>query len=69
MSHELTANGKLRVGVAFAPAPTPLFIVKDADGRLHFGPAVRFKDEPSQPVYREPLLGEHTDEVLKRAGR
>ena len=32
MSHELTANGKLRVGVAFAPAPTPLFIVKDADG-------------------------------------
>ena len=32
MSKELTANGKLRVGVAFAPAPTPLFIVKDADG-------------------------------------
>ena len=27
---------------------------------------VRFKDEPSSPLYREPLLGEHTDEVLKR---
>jgi polar amino acid transport system substrate-binding protein len=32
MSRELTANGKLRVGIAYAPAPTPLFIVKDADG-------------------------------------
>ena len=32
MSQELTANGKLRVGIAYAPAPTPLFIVKDADG-------------------------------------
>ena len=29
-------------------------------------PAVRFKDEPSQPLYREPLLGEHTDEILGR---
>jgi hypothetical protein len=27
---------------------------------------VRFKDEPSKPVYREPLLGEHTAEVLAR---
>ena len=35
MSKELTANGKVRVGVAYAPAPTPLFIVKDADGTPH----------------------------------
>ncbi|KAK6020083.1 hypothetical protein OSTOST_14270 [Ostertagia ostertagi] len=42
------------------------FMVTDDDGRLHFGPVVRFKDEPSSPLYREPLLGEHTDEVLKR---
>ena len=41
-------------------------MVTDDDGRLHFGPVVRFKDEPSSPLYREPLLGEHTDEVLKR---
>ena len=39
-------------------------IVAD-DGRKHFAPAVRFRDEPSQPLYREPLLGEHTDEILR----
>ncbi len=38
----------------------------DAEGRKHFAPVVRFKDEPSKPVYREPVLGEHTDEVLAR---
>jgi hypothetical protein len=27
---------------------------------------VRFRDEPSAPLYREPLLGEHTDQVLRR---
>ena len=41
-------------------------VLTDSDGRKHFAPVVRFKDEPSTPVYREPLLGEHTDEVLKR---
>ena len=35
-------------------------IVIADDGRKHFAPAVRFRDEPSQPLYREPLLGEHT---------
>jgi crotonobetainyl-CoA:carnitine CoA-transferase CaiB-like acyl-CoA transferase len=34
-------------------------IVTDELGRRHFAPVVRFKDEPSQPLYREPLLGEH----------
>jgi crotonobetainyl-CoA:carnitine CoA-transferase CaiB-like acyl-CoA transferase len=42
------------------------FMVTDGEGRLHFGPAVRFREEPSSPVFREPLLGEHTEEVLKR---
>jgi crotonobetainyl-CoA:carnitine CoA-transferase CaiB-like acyl-CoA transferase len=42
-------------------------IVTDKDGRKHFAPVVRFRDEPSQPLYREPLLGEYTDEVLGRA--
>ena len=41
-------------------------VLTDADGRKHFAPVVRFKDEPSTPLYREPLLGEHTAEVLKR---
>ena len=29
---ELIPDGKLRVGVAFAPSPSPLFVVKDKDG-------------------------------------
>jgi crotonobetainyl-CoA:carnitine CoA-transferase CaiB-like acyl-CoA transferase len=41
-------------------------IVTDEVGRKHFAPVVRFQDEPSRPVYREPLLGEHTEEVLGR---
>ena len=45
------------------------FMVTDDMGRKHFGPAVRFKDEPSSPLYREPLLGEHTEEILKRGNR
>ncbi len=32
---ELVPAGKLRVGVAYAPAPTPLFVVKDAAGEAH----------------------------------
>lgn len=42
-------------------------VVTDEQGRKHFAPVVRFRNEPAQPVYREPLLGEHTDEVLGRA--
>ena len=30
--NELIPNGRLRVGVAFAPSPSPLFVVKDTDG-------------------------------------
>ncbi len=41
-------------------------VLTDAEGRKHFAPVVRFRNEPSQPVYREPLLGEHNDEVLSR---
>jgi crotonobetainyl-CoA:carnitine CoA-transferase CaiB-like acyl-CoA transferase len=40
-------------------------VLTEADGRRHLAPVVRFKDEPSQPLYREPLLGEHTDEILR----
>jgi polar amino acid transport system substrate-binding protein len=32
---ELAAAGNLRVGVAFAPSPSPLFVVKDAGGAPH----------------------------------
>jgi len=33
--NELIPTGKLRVGVAFAPSPSPLFVIKDKDGTLH----------------------------------
>jgi polar amino acid transport system substrate-binding protein len=32
---QLAPTGKLRVGVAYAPAPTPVFVVKGADGAVH----------------------------------
>jgi crotonobetainyl-CoA:carnitine CoA-transferase CaiB-like acyl-CoA transferase len=41
-------------------------VVTDEWGRKHFAPVVRFRNEPSRPLYREPLLGEHTKEVLER---
>ena len=41
-------------------------IVVSDDGRKHLAPVVRFRDEPSTPLYREPLLGEHTAEILGR---
>jgi crotonobetainyl-CoA:carnitine CoA-transferase CaiB-like acyl-CoA transferase len=42
-------------------------ILRDEEGRLHLAPVVRFREEPSRPLYREPLLGEHTEEGLKQA--
>lgn len=41
-------------------------VMTDEWGRQHFAPVVRFRNEPSQPIYREPLLGEHTEEVLAK---
>ncbi len=41
-------------------------IVTEPAGRKHLAPVVRLKDEPPGPLYREPLLGEHTEEILKR---
>ena len=32
---QLVPTGKLRVGVAYATAPTPIFVAKDAAGDVH----------------------------------
>jgi polar amino acid transport system substrate-binding protein len=32
---DLVPTGKLRVGIAYAPAPTPVFVAKDATGQAH----------------------------------
>jgi crotonobetainyl-CoA:carnitine CoA-transferase CaiB-like acyl-CoA transferase len=42
-------------------------IVVAEDGRKHLAPVVRFRDEPSRPLYREPLLGEHTAAILGKS--
>jgi crotonobetainyl-CoA:carnitine CoA-transferase CaiB-like acyl-CoA transferase len=39
-------------------------VLVDAHGHKHLAPPVRFAAEPARPELREPLLGEHTDEVL-----
>jgi crotonobetainyl-CoA:carnitine CoA-transferase CaiB-like acyl-CoA transferase len=39
-------------------------VLKDEKGRIHIGSPIRFRDEPAQPVLREPHLGEHTKTVL-----
>jgi crotonobetainyl-CoA:carnitine CoA-transferase CaiB-like acyl-CoA transferase len=39
-------------------------LLTDELGRQHLAPPIRFAAEPAQPSLREPLLGEHTDEIL-----
>jgi crotonobetainyl-CoA:carnitine CoA-transferase CaiB-like acyl-CoA transferase len=39
-------------------------LLGDERGRQHLAPPIRFAEEPALPSLREPLLGEHTDEVL-----
>ncbi|MET0674994.1 MAG: CoA transferase [Bradyrhizobium sp.] len=43
-------------------------IRRDEGGRLHVGPPIQFRHEPARPVLREPALGEHTTEILKKSG-
>lgn len=38
-------------------------VLTDAAGRRHIAPAIRFRDEPPRPSLREPLHGEHTEEL------
>jgi crotonobetainyl-CoA:carnitine CoA-transferase CaiB-like acyl-CoA transferase len=65
-----------RLDVCFAPVNTLLeatqdlhvaareLLLRDAEGRPHLAPAIRFAEEPARPRLREPTLGEHTDDVL-----
>jgi crotonobetainyl-CoA:carnitine CoA-transferase CaiB-like acyl-CoA transferase len=66
--------------VAFAPVNTlpealddpnlraRAMLLTDAVGRRHIAPAIHFRHEPAAPDLREPLLGEHTAEILAQAG-
>lgn len=63
---ELAPTGKLRVGVAFAPAATPVFVAKDAAGDYHGVPLAigaalaKALGVPVEAVYR-PNTGDLTD--------
>jgi crotonobetainyl-CoA:carnitine CoA-transferase CaiB-like acyl-CoA transferase len=62
--------------VCFAPVNTLLeatrdphvaareLLLRDAQGRPHLAPTIRFAAEPARPTLREPALGEHTNAVL-----
>jgi crotonobetainyl-CoA:carnitine CoA-transferase CaiB-like acyl-CoA transferase len=64
------------VDVCYAPVNTLLeatrdphvvareLLPSDEQGRKHLAPAIRFAAEPSRPSLREPMLGEHTAEIL-----
>jgi crotonobetainyl-CoA:carnitine CoA-transferase CaiB-like acyl-CoA transferase len=39
-------------------------LLADERGRQHFAPPIRFAADPARPSLREPLLGEHTEQVL-----
>jgi crotonobetainyl-CoA:carnitine CoA-transferase CaiB-like acyl-CoA transferase len=39
-------------------------LLRDAEGNLHIGNPIRFRDEPPRIDTRLPALGEHTGEVL-----
>jgi crotonobetainyl-CoA:carnitine CoA-transferase CaiB-like acyl-CoA transferase len=41
-------------------------LLTDETGRRHIAPAIHFSQEPAVPSLREPLLGEHTAEILAR---
>lgn len=43
-------------------------VLTDEGGRRHIAPVIRFRDEPPRPNLREPLHGEHTEELLASLG-
>jgi len=44
-------------------------LVRDAEGNLHIGTPIRFRDEPGRLNPRLPALGEHTEAVVAEARR
>jgi polar amino acid transport system substrate-binding protein len=69
---ELVPTGTLRVGVAYAPAPTPLFVVKDAAGAAHgvardLGAAVGKALDVPVAFFVAPTTGEVTNALASGA--
>ncbi len=40
----------------------------DAQGNDHIGVPILFRDEPGEPDFHVPELGEHAEEILQRLG-
>ena len=67
-----------RLDIAFAPVHTlpealddpnlraRAMLLTDESGRRHIAPAIHFRQEMAAPTLREPLLGEHTAEILSQ---
>lgn len=43
-------------------------VLKDAQGRRHIGPAIRFQNEPAKPNLSTPEYGQHSAELAAAAG-
>lgn len=43
-------------------------LLRDADGRVHIGPPIRFRHEPPQPRLATPAYGEHSAEIARELG-
>lgn len=53
----------------FDPATTERgMLVRDKDGVEHLGVPIKFNNEPAEPDFQCPRLGEHTSEILKTIG-
>jgi crotonobetainyl-CoA:carnitine CoA-transferase CaiB-like acyl-CoA transferase len=42
--------------------------LRDTQGHEHIGTPVKFRDEPGEPRFSLPAVGEHTHEVLRSLG-
>ena len=54
---------------AFARPQGARMLWRDAEGNLHLGTPIRFRDEPGRPSPVLPRFGEHTEQVLAEARR
>jgi crotonobetainyl-CoA:carnitine CoA-transferase CaiB-like acyl-CoA transferase len=50
------------------PQAQARMILRDAGGREHLAPVIKFANEPAQPNLAAPRLGEHTADILRELG-
>jgi crotonobetainyl-CoA:carnitine CoA-transferase CaiB-like acyl-CoA transferase len=50
------------------PQAQARMILRDAEGREHLAPVIKFANEPARPNLAAPRLGEHTADILRELG-